>query len=78
VARRADPERIYQARRHAIRNRLIGQGNLEDQAEAWIVAWETAGDGRPDRLSAAFLDEAINWIQSERAARRRPLARGPS
>ena len=38
MTRRADPERIHQARRDAIRNRLISSGKDPDVAERWCDA----------------------------------------
>ena len=40
MSRRADPARIDEARRAAIRNRLIGEGMTDMAAEAWIAAWD--------------------------------------
>jgi hypothetical protein len=47
MSRRSTPERIYAARRSAIVNRLIGEGELPAQAEARLAAREarTAQDG---------------------------------
>ena len=48
MARRSTPDRIYQIRRIAAINRLIGEGELQERAEALVTAWEfeTAEDGR--------------------------------
>lgn len=40
IARRADPARIEEARRAAVRNSLIGEGVTEATADAWMAAWE--------------------------------------
>ena len=40
MARRADPQRIHEARRAAIRNILISGGKDRDVAERWCDAWE--------------------------------------
>jgi hypothetical protein len=57
VSRRADPDRIYQARRAAIRNRLTDEDRLPPElADVWIAAWEVeAADRGIERYSAAFL-----------------------
>jgi hypothetical protein len=39
MSRRADPARIDEARRAAIRNRLVGEGVTEASADTWISAW---------------------------------------
>jgi hypothetical protein len=72
VSRRPDPERIYQARRDAIRNRLIDQERIPPElVELWIRAWELeAGDRGLDRLTAAFWDGAGEWILGRRHDRR--------
>jgi hypothetical protein len=47
MARKPDPQRIYEARREATIRRLEGAGMLRDAAEAAVTAWEvrTAQDG---------------------------------
>lgn len=73
VARRADPERIYQARRHAARSRLRGQGVPENRAEAWIAAWEDSPGARSlDRFTAAYWDACEAWVTERRTTRREP------
>ena len=57
MARRADPERICQARRDAIRNTLTGSGMPPEMAERWSVAWEIEAAG-------------AEWIAVERATMR--------
>ena len=46
MSRRADPERIFQARRDAIRNTLTGSGMPLETAERWCDAWELEATGR--------------------------------
>jgi hypothetical protein len=46
MSRRADPERVYQARRAGVRNTLTGSGMSLDTAERWCDAWEIEADGR--------------------------------
>jgi hypothetical protein len=65
VSRRPDPARIRRARHGALRNRLIGDGLLPDQADRWISAWaERAGE--PE--TAEEFDAAYEWIVSEPVA----------
>ena len=40
MSRRPDPERLYTASRTATLNRLIADDELQERAEAWLVAWE--------------------------------------
>ena len=69
MARRADPERIFQARRDAIRNTLTGSGMSLETAERWCDAWEIeAGERRLPRDADYWLLGA-EWIAVERAAR---------
>ena len=72
TARRADPERIFQARRDAIRNRLIGTGLEEARADAWIAAWEAqaALDGLP--RDGVYWETGWRWVTQQREQRARP------
>jgi hypothetical protein len=66
VSRRPDPARIRRARHDAVRNRLIGDGLLREQADRWISAWaERAGE--PE--TPAEFDAAYEWILSEARGR---------
>jgi hypothetical protein len=72
MSRRADPARIDEARRAAIRNRLIGEGMTAATAEAWIAAWdaEAARDGlEPGRV---YWERGREWIAAGRQRRVRP------
>ena len=63
MSRRADPVRIYEAHRAGNLNRLIGEGELPDRAEALIAAWEAERLGvSPDN----FWDGAWDWIATQR------------
>ena len=62
MSRRSTPERLSEARRAAIRSRLIGDGLLPEQADRWIAAWAEKV-GEPE--SAAEFDAAYEWIVSE-------------
>jgi hypothetical protein len=71
VSRRADPERIYEARRAAIRNRLIDEHRMAPElAEQWIRAWEVdAIDRGIERHSSVFWDGAEAWVAEKRSDR---------
>lgn len=70
MARRADPERLYQAHRAGLTSRLR-QGQVSaEAAEKWVAAWEAeAADRRLDRLKPGFWDPAWSWIEEQRAKR---------
>ena len=58
MSRRSTPERLHAARREATRQRLMGEGELPDQAERLIAQWELQAardglerDGRRHRSS---------------------------
>jgi hypothetical protein len=74
VVRRADPERLYEARRAAIRNSLTDEHRMPpDLAEQWIRAWEVeATDRGIERFTAAFWEGALEWIGERRASRGAP------
>lgn len=62
MSRRSTPARLSDARRAATVNRLIGEGELPERAEAKAAAWEaqTASDGRP--RDGAYWDDGYRWI----------------
>jgi hypothetical protein len=70
MSRRSTPERIFQARRDAIRNTLTGSGMPLETAERWCDAWETEAAGRELPRDGAYWTVAAEWIAAERAARR--------
>jgi hypothetical protein len=72
MSRRADLARIDEARRAAIRNRLVGEGVTEASADTWISAWgaQAAKDGiEPGRV---YWERGWEWIVGERQRRVRP------
>lgn len=72
MTRRADPERIYLARRSAVFRNLSSAGVIDElDAERLISAWERSSEAATiDRLTPAFWDGAERWIAAERVARR--------
>jgi hypothetical protein len=70
VSRRSDPERIFQARRAAIRNTLTGSGMSLEDAERWCDAWVLEADGRGLPKDGANWRAGAEWIAAERASRR--------
>ena len=74
MSRRAHPERIFQARRDAIRNRLTDSGMSVETAERWCDAWvlEATGLGLP--RDGAYWQAGWDWIVEERVRARCRLA----
>jgi hypothetical protein len=70
MARRADPERIHEARRIAVCNTLTGSGMSLEAAEQWCDAWILEATGRGLPRHAAYWQLGEEWIAAERAARR--------
>jgi hypothetical protein len=70
MSRRADPERIFQARRGAIRNTLTGSGMPLEAAERWCDSWEQEAAGRGLPRDAGYWRLGAEWIAAEGAARR--------
>jgi hypothetical protein len=64
MSRRADPERIFQARMAATVERLVGEGLLRDRVEALVARWEVVAERRPhDR---AYWEAFEEWRAAER------------
>ncbi len=72
MARPADPERIHQARRAAIRNRLISSGKDPEIAERWCDAWEAEAALRDLKRDGDYWETGKLWIDAQCAARKRP------
>jgi hypothetical protein len=70
MGRRADPERISQAGRAAIRNRLLSDGLAPEMAERWLAAWEVEAAMRELPRDSNYWTVGETWIAEERAARR--------
>jgi hypothetical protein len=71
LTRRADPERIYQARRAAHFSRLTALGTIDElDAEHWLSRWEREAEQLGlDRLEAGFWTAGEVWILERRSAR---------
>jgi hypothetical protein len=70
MSRCADPARIFQARRAAVRNGLTDYGVTLEDAERWCTAWEVEAAGRGLVRDAAYWQAGAEWIAAERAGRR--------
>lgn len=68
MARRADPERIYIARRSALFRSLSATGAIDEfDAEHLISAWERSPEAAlMERLTPAYWEAAKLWIASVR------------
>jgi hypothetical protein len=67
MPRRADPERIHQARRIAVRNGLTDYGMSLEDAERWCDAWEAEAERLAVPKDARLLDGRLRL--DRRAAR---------
>ena len=65
-------ERIHQARRAAIRNRLISTGKDPDIAERWCDAWEVEAALGDLKRDGDYWEAGKLWIDGQCAARKRP------
>jgi hypothetical protein len=73
MGRRADSERVHQARREAIRNIMIQSRGLDDDvAERWCDAWEAEAVLRGIERGSDYWDAGRAWIDAQCAARKRP------
>jgi hypothetical protein len=72
LARRADPERIHQARRIAVRNGLTDYGMPLEDAERWCDAWEAEAGGRGLPKDSNYWTIGSDWIAEQRAMRKGP------
>jgi hypothetical protein len=68
MPRRADPERIYHARRAATFAILTQTGAIDElDAEHWMARWEREAERLGlDRFSADFWAAGREWIAEER------------
>jgi len=72
MTRRSDPERIHEARRAAIRNRLISGGKDPAVAERWCDAWEAEAALRGIERGSDYWEAGRLWIDAQCAARKQP------
>ena len=65
-------QRIHQARRAAIRNRLISTGKDPDIAERCCDAWDAEAALRDLKRDGDYWEAGKLWIDAQCAARKRP------
>ena len=71
MARRGDPERIFEAQRQGVRARLISTVRMQTEvADRWLDAWVLDATMRGLPRDGCFWDASSQWIAAERAARR--------
>jgi hypothetical protein len=74
MARRADPDRIFEARRSAVLYSLMDTGMDEAAADRCCGEWIIEATNRGLPKDAEYWRRGAEWIAAERAARRTPLA----
>ena len=73
MSHRADPDRIHQARRAAIRNAIMQDRGLDQQvAERWCDAWEAEAVLQGRERDRDYWDAGKLWIDRQCSARRQP------
>jgi len=73
MTRRADLERIHQARRAAVRNGLTDYGHAaRGAAERWCTAWEAEAERLELPRNGDYWTVGSAWITEQRAQRRKP------
>jgi hypothetical protein len=72
MARRSDPELLYEAHRAGHLSRLVSQAKLSPEAaDRWITAWEAKAALRGlDRRSELFWRPVWDWIAERRGVTR--------
>ena len=68
MSRRADPERVYLARRAATFRRLTATGAIDElDAEFWIRRWEREAERQGlDRFTPTFWEAGRAWVAVHR------------
>ena len=63
MSRKADPYRIAEAKRAALRDRLIGEGMLPNAVDRLLEAWDAQDN---IHLTRAYGEPAYRWIVARR------------
>jgi hypothetical protein len=72
MVRRADPERIFRARRIATRNGLTDYGMPREDAERWCDSWEAEAARLELPKDKIYWTVGAAWIAEQRSERRKP------
>ena len=67
MSRRSTPERLHHARRAAIVERLVGDGELRERAEALVASWEARADADGLQRDGAYWDAGWRWLVAQRS-----------
>jgi hypothetical protein len=79
MARRADPERIFTARRMAVRNTLASEAMPTETADAWCDAWQDEAERLGlERMSTEYWTLGLAWVHEQRMRRKLPTEAAPS
>ena len=69
MSRRSTPERLHHARRAAIVERLVGNGELRDRAEALVASWESKADAEGLEHDGRYWAIGWAWMAEQRNLR---------
>ena len=69
MSRRSTPEHLHQARRAAVIERLVGERELRERAEALVAAWEAKADADGLERDGPYWDVAWAWMTKRRTVR---------
>ena len=73
MARRADPQRIHEAKEAATIERLVSAGIGRTDAVARVAAWELEAGARGlPRTDRDYWEAGMTWIAMRRAQDRKP------
>ena len=73
MAKRANPERIHEAKRAATIERIVSSGIGGGDAESWVAAWEREAQALGLlRTDWNYWEAGVTWITMKRAQDRRP------
>ena len=69
MSRRSTPERLHHARRAAIVERLVGDGELRERAESLVARWEAKADAEGLERDGRYWDIGWGWMAQQRNLR---------
>lgn len=70
MSRRSTPERIHEAQREGLRQRLISSRMTPETADAWLAEWEALAARDGLATGSGYWATAWDWIDAERRLRR--------
>jgi hypothetical protein len=66
MSRRSTPERLHHARRAAILERLVGDGERRQRAETLVASWEAKADAEGLERDGRYWVIGWAWMAGER------------